>query len=73
MLGKIMIERNKISAIIIDDEKESTDLLLDLLIGFPEIEILKTYLDPNEGFKGIIYHKPDLLFLDIQMPEKRWF
>ncbi|OQX75190.1 MAG: hypothetical protein B6D64_12115 [Bacteroidetes bacterium 4484_276] len=63
----------KFKAIVIDDEKESTDLLLDLLIDFPEIEILKTYKYPVEGIKGIIHFKPDLLFLDIQMPEKDGF
>ncbi len=68
-----MIEANKFKAIIIDDEKESSDLLLDLLKGFPEIEILKTYQDPVEGIKGIIHYKPNLLFLDIQMPEKDGF
>lgn len=64
---------NKFKAIIIDDEKESIDLLLDILKDSPEIEILKTYQDPQEGIKGIIHYKPDLLFLDIQMPEKDGF
>jgi DNA-binding LytR/AlgR family response regulator len=63
----------KFKAIVIDDEKESTDLLLDLLKDFPEIEILKTYHNPVEGIKGIIHFMPDILFLDIQMPEKDGF
>ena len=63
----------KFKAIVIDDEKESTDLLIDLLKDFPEIEILETYQDPVEGIKGIIHYKPDLLFLDIQMPKKNGF
>jgi len=68
-----MIEANKFRAIVIDDEKESTDLLMDLLKDYSEIEILKTYQNPVEGIKGIIHYKPDLLFLDIQMPEKDGF
>ncbi|MCD4696605.1 MAG: LytTR family DNA-binding domain-containing protein [Bacteroidales bacterium] len=68
-----MTEQKKLTAIIIDDEKESTDLLLDLLTDFPEINILKSYQFPEEGIKGIIKHKPDILFLDIQMPEKDGF
>ncbi len=61
------------SAIVIDDEKESTDLLLDLLKDYSEIDIIECYQNPQEGIKGIIRYKPDLLFLDIQMPEKNGF
>ena len=68
-----MKEVNKYSAVVIDDEKQAIDLLLDLLSDFPEIEILNTYQYPVEGIKGIIHFKPDLLFLDIQMPEKDGF
>jgi two-component system LytT family response regulator len=60
-------------AIIIDDEKESIDLLLDLLKDCPEIIILDSFQDPEEGIKGILSYKPDVLFLDIQMPGKDGF
>ena len=60
-------------AIVIDDEKESIDLLNDLLKDFPEIEILENYQNPEEGIKGVLKHKPDVLFLDIQMPGKDGF
>jgi len=60
-------------AIIIDDEEESIDLLLDLLKDFPEISVMESYNNPVEGIAGILRYKPDLLFLDIQMPEKNGF
>lgn len=55
-------------AIAIDDEQDSLDILLDHLSKIPEIRLLETYTDPSAGIDGIVNYKPDLLFLDIQMP-----
>ena len=59
--------------VIIDDEEESIDLLKDLLSEYPEIHILESYSAPEDGKKGVLRYKPDVLFLDIQMPGKSGF
>lgn len=59
----------KITAIIIDDEKMARTLLNGLIERYcPEIEVLETCPDLPSGVKAITKHKPDLVFLDIEMP-----
>lgn len=55
---------------IIDDERHAIDTLTyDLQENhFGEIEILFTTTNPVEGLKKLHAEKPDLLFLDIDMP-----
>ena len=63
----------ELTAIIIDDENESIDLLKDILSPFAQLTIVATYTDPVEGISGILKYMPDVLFLDIQMPGKNGF
>jgi two-component system LytT family response regulator len=58
-----------IRCLIVEDEPLARDLLQDYLNDFPEIEVLGKFKDGFEAFKGIAEFKPDLLFLDIQMPK----
>jgi two-component system LytT family response regulator len=60
----------KITAIIVDDEKGVRELL-KLLIqqNCPEVKILAEAGEVDSAYKEIIHHKPDLVFLDIQMPK----
>lgn len=58
-----------IRCLIIDDEPLAQDLLLDYLNDFPDIEVLGKFNDGFEAFKGVVELKPDLLFLDVQMPK----
>ncbi|OFX32068.1 MAG: DNA-binding response regulator [Bacteroidetes bacterium GWA2_32_17] len=58
-----------IKAIIIEDEKPATELLLHYLKSFPEISIIGTFSDGFSGLKAINDIKPHLVFLDIQMPK----
>ena len=61
-------------AIIIDDEKKCISLLQKMLLNtFPEIEIVATATIPEDGIKLIRKHEPDLVFLDIEMPNKNGF
>lgn len=55
-------------AIIIEDEEPARDLLRKFLEPFKEIEIIGEYIDGFEGAKAINQLKPDLVFLDIQLP-----
>ena len=58
-----------IKTIIIDDEQLCIDsLAFDLQKYCKEIEILEACTNPKEGLLAIKKHKPDLVFLDVQMP-----
>lgn len=54
--------------IIIDDERLAREELKKLLKDYHEIEIIDEARNPEEGIEKIKLHKPDLIFLDIQMP-----
>ena len=60
-------------AIIIDDESPARDLIKTFLKDHPDIELTGEFSDGFEGYKGITALKPDLLFLDIQMPRLTGF
>lgn len=56
-------------AIIIDDESDARDALFLVLNRYcPEIEVICTIENPEEALIAINKYKPDLLFLDVQMP-----
>lgn len=60
---------SKIKAIIIDDEPLARSIVLKYLSAYPDIEIAAECSNGFEGIKKINELKPDLLFLDIQMPK----
>ena len=58
-----------IEAILIDDELDSLDTLdLELKEYCPEVNVIAQCSKAKEGLNAIIKHKPDLVFLDIEMP-----
>lgn len=63
-----------LKAIIVDDEKNSRETLKLLLEKYcPEVEVVALSGGYKEALKDIYYYKPDLLFLDIQMPDGSGF
>lgn len=60
---------DKIRVIIIDDESLARDLVRKYLEGIPGVEIAGECANGFEALKTIQDLKPDLLFLDIQMPK----
>ena len=54
--------------IIIDDERLAREELKSLLKDYHEIEIIDEAKNGEEGIQKIKEHKPDLIFLDINMP-----
>ncbi len=62
------------SAIIIDDEEIGGETLRILLNKFcPEVDIVAISSSPAEGIELVQRLKPQLLFLDIEMPELNGF
>jgi two-component system LytT family response regulator len=64
---------NTISTIIVDDEKLAREGLKNLLKEFSEIEIIGEANNADEAIELIDKLKPQLMFLDIEMPEKTGF
>lgn len=62
-----------IRTIIIDDERLARAELRKLLKDFSEIEIIEEAVNAEEALEKIEQLKPDLIFLDIQMPGKTGF
>ena len=61
-------------AILIDDEPHNLSNLRSLLATYcPSVEVCAVALNAEEGKKALRKHQPDLLFLDIQMPEQDGF
>ncbi len=57
-----------IRSVIVDDEKFSRVSLKKLLKAYPQVEIVDEAADGVEAIEKIEARKPDLVFLDIQMP-----
>lgn len=60
---------NKIKSIIIDDEKLARSVISNYLKANADVEIIGECSNGFEGIKKINELKPDLIFLDIQMPK----
>ena len=60
---------NKIRTIIVEDEELARNLLKSFLNSLENIEFLQECENGFEGVKMINELKPDLVFLDIQMPK----
>lgn len=58
-----------IRTIVIDDEPLASGIVQEYLADFPQFDILEVCRDGFEGLKAIQTHRPDLIFLDIQMPK----
>ena len=57
-----------LTALIIDDESPSREELKALLASAPDVEILGECTNAIEGLAAIHRLRPDIVFLDIQMP-----
>jgi two-component system LytT family response regulator len=57
-----------IRTILVDDEKLAIQGLQLRLEAHPDVDIIETCINGREAIRAIKTHKPDLVFLDIQMP-----
>jgi len=63
-----------IKAVIIDDEKKCISLLKHLIENHcADISVVAEAENAAQGIQAIQTHKPDLVFLDIEMPDKTGF
>ncbi|MGD9676924.1 MAG: response regulator [Vulcanibacillus sp.] len=58
-----------ISAVIIDDERHAIKEIEFYLKKYPEISVVASFVNPLEALKKLPELKPQLVFLDIQMPQ----
>jgi two-component system LytT family response regulator len=61
--------RSRIGTVIVDDEELARQLLREYLASSLDIEILAECANGFEAVKAISERKPDLVFLDVQMPK----
>jgi two-component system LytT family response regulator len=62
-----------IRALIIDDEALARSMLIEYLEDFKEVSVVGSFENGFDGLKAIQELKPDLIFLDIEMPKLNGF
>lgn len=63
----------RIRTLIVDDEDPARELLRSFLAAWPAIEIIGEAADGATALSLIRRDRPDLMFLDVQMPEMTGF
>jgi two-component system LytT family response regulator len=63
----------KITALLVDDEDLARLVLRELVQTHPELTIVAECANGFEAVKAVAEHKPDLIFLDVQMPRLSGF
>lgn len=62
------MEQQSIRVVVIDDEIGSVELMEQIIAGFKELKLVGTACDAIRGLQVIQRTKPDMVFLDINMP-----
>jgi two-component system LytT family response regulator len=55
--------------VIVDDEALARSLVIQLLAAHPDIRVMATCANGFEAVRAVAETKPDILFLDVQMPQ----
>src|SRR5215470_9950980 len=63
----------KLRVLIVDDEELARFVVRELVEAHPEMEVVAECMNGFEAVKAVAEHKPDLLFLDVQMPKLTGF
>lgn len=66
---KITGREGTLRTIVVDDEQLSLQRFLKLLKEIDCLNILGGFTNPKEALQNILAEKPDIVFLDIEMPE----
>ncbi|WP_427978783.1 response regulator, partial [Agarivorans sp.] len=56
-------------AVIVDDEPLAREELFEMLQAYPELEVVAQFGNAIECLKNLKLLQPDILFLDIEMPQ----
>lgn len=64
---------HRITAVIVDDESPARKILRSLLSAHPHVEVVGEARDVQEAAELCERTKPDLIFLDIQLPRRDGF
>jgi two-component system, LytTR family, response regulator len=59
----------KIRAVLVDDEQLARQVLREFVAAHADLEVVAECSNGFEAVKAVIEQKPDLLFLDVQMPK----
>jgi len=59
----------QIRALIVDDEPLARDRIREMLKEHPEVEIIGEARNGREAIDAVANQNPDLVFLDVQMPD----
>ncbi len=62
-----------IRVLLVDDEPLAREMLREMLQGDPAVEIVGESVNGREALDAIHKHTPELIFLDVQMPEMGGF
>lgn len=69
-----MEQRRTLRAVVIDDEKRSRNVLIRMLEQFcTDVDVVGTADGVEAGKAAIREHRPDLVFLDVEMPPSTGF
>jgi len=60
---------NVIRAVIVDDEELARQVVHEMLLPHPEVEVVAECANGFDAVKAVAELSPDLLFLDVQMPK----
>ncbi|MGV3539987.1 MAG: LytR/AlgR family response regulator transcription factor, partial [Rufibacter sp.] len=61
--------KEKLTCYIIDDEPLAQEILEEYVAKVPFLELKGTFMSPLEATENLKTDQPDLLFLDINMPD----
>lgn len=64
-----MMESPLIRVLLVDDESLAREMLREMLQADPQVTIVGESCNGHEALEAIRTHSPDLIFLDVQMPE----
>jgi two-component system, LytTR family, response regulator len=63
----------KLRTLVVDDEELARQVMRELLSAHEEIDVVAECRNGLEAVKAVAEHKPDLLFMDVQMPKLTGF
>lgn len=62
------MKKEQLTAVLVDDEKNATSLMIELLHqNAPHVKVIGQAASVKEGVKVLSDRKPDILFLDIEL------